>query len=82
MIIIIITKTIISGCHKLIIFFPFQEQALGALKLTNGRGDSVFDFIGKQAQMQQLQHQQLQEAQSNGHPQKVSLNSFFLYHKL
>lgn len=60
-------------------FFLFQEQALGALKLTNGRGDSVFDFLGKQAQLQQLQHQQ-QEAQQNGHPQKVSIsfNSFRL----
>lgn len=38
----------------------------------------MFDFLGKQAQIQQLQHQQLQEAQSNGHPQKVvSLKKYF-----
>lgn len=48
----------------------FQEQALNALKLTNARGDSVLEYLGKQAQMQQqLQHQQ--ETQPNGHPQKV-----------
>lgn len=35
----------------------------------------MFEFLGKQAQ---LQHQQLQEAQSNGHPQKVIFNLVFL----